>query len=168
MFCRTVAISGSRPYAIHTARFRREFAGLPCYGTRPISQGLCALANFTARKFRRQRRPSQSTIFSRTTSIRFARRQGGPIPMDAAMPDTSRTAAGRELQAFFLNRHRTQPSGIAAAHQATFASRPTSPTNHARPSNYHGRCFKLSKHAMGHNNLIIRFCQTDKSLSQRS
>jgi hypothetical protein len=71
--------------------------------------------------------------------------------MDAAMPDTSRAAAGREIQAFFLNRHRTQPSGIAAAHQATFASRPTSPTNHARPSNYHGRCFKLSKHAMGHN-----------------
>jgi hypothetical protein len=109
------------------------------------------MANLTARKFRRQRRDSRSTTFSRTTSIRFARRQGGPIPMDAAMPDTSRTAAGRELQAFFLNRHRTQPSGIAAAHQATFASRPTSPTNHARPSNYHGRCFKLSKHAMGHN-----------------
>lgn len=168
MFCLTWAISDSRPYAIHTARFRREFAGLPCYGTRPISQGLCALANFTARKFRRQQRASQSTTFSRTASIRFARRQGGPIPMDAAMPDTSRTAAGRELQAFFLNRHRTPSSGIAAAHQVAFASLPTSPTNRARPSNYHGRCFKLSKHVMGHNNLIIRFCQTDKSLSQRS
>ena len=71
--------------------------------------------------------------------------------MDAAMPDTICTAAGREIQAFFLNRHRTPSSGIAAAHQATFASRPTSPTNHARPSHHHGRCFKLSKHAMGHN-----------------
>jgi hypothetical protein len=67
------------------------------------------------------------------------------------MPDTSRTAAGRELRAFFLNRHRTPSSGIAAAHQATFASRPTSPANHARPSNHNGRCFKLSKHVMGHN-----------------
>jgi hypothetical protein len=90
------------------------------------------MANFTARKFRRQRRDSRSTTFSRTTSIRFARRQGGPIAMDAAMPDTSRTAAGRELQAFFSEspqdaaiRHRScAPSDFRFAADVTNQPRP--------------------------------------------
>jgi hypothetical protein len=80
---------------INSAGRHRESAARLCYGTRSIPLDVRAMANFTARKFRRQRRDSRSTTFSRTTSIRFARRQGGPIAMDAAMPDTSRTAAGR-------------------------------------------------------------------------
>jgi hypothetical protein len=53
------------------------------------------------------------------------------------MPDTICVTADRELRAFFLNRHTTPSSGIAAEHQTAFDLRPTLPTNHARPSIYH-------------------------------
>jgi hypothetical protein len=83
---------------------------------------------------------------SRAAERRYTQRQGGPIPMDAAMPDTISIAAGRERQEVFWNRHRTPSSGIAAAHQTTISSGLKWPADQARPSNHHGRCFRLSKH----------------------
>jgi hypothetical protein len=91
------------------------------------------LANSTARKFRRQRRASRLTAYSRTTSIRYMRRQSGPIPMDAAMPDTTCSAAGRELQAFFgIATRRQRPASRLRTRRRSLHGRRRPPITPAR------------------------------------
>ena len=91
------------------------------------------MANSTARKFRRQRPASRLTAYSRTTSIRYTRRQGGPIPIDAAMPDTTCIAAGRELQAFFgIATRRQRPASRLRTRRRSLHGRRRPPITPAR------------------------------------
>ena len=73
------------------------------------------------------------TAYSRTTSIRYTWRQGGTIPMDAAMPDTTCIAAGRELQAFFgIATRRQRPASRLRTRRRSLHGRHRPPITPAR------------------------------------